>query len=195
MSYLQRLNATVRSVYQRSLRHNGGESTESHASTLRAAAVFGDLRPAALFDLAEAIHVREYRRDEVIYYESDPGLGFYVVERGRVRLLTEDESGLTHELRQVDEHQMFGELTLFGADVQRFETAQAITDARCLGFFRPDLQRLIKRKPRSAAHILMALAGHFARRQARLVPLLQREENKVDAMRMLDGSGLQPAKE
>ena len=138
---------------------------------------------------------RRIRRDEVIYYESDPGIGLYILQRGRVRLLTEDEAGLTHELRQVDESEMFGELTLFGTEVRRLETAQALTDVTLLGFFRPDLLRLVKRKPRSAAHILMALSTHFARRQAGLVPLLQKQENKVDAMRILDGSGLRMADE
>ena len=195
MSFFQRLLATLRGFYRRSMKRVGTSPVDAQAKTLRTVNVFQHLRSGALQDLASAVHVRSYRRDEVIYYENDPGLGFYVIQRGRVRLLTEDETGLTHELRQVDEYQMFGELSLFGTEVRRLETAQALTDVTVLGFFRPDLLRLVKRKPRSAAHILMALSSHFARRQSSLVPLLQKEENKVDAMRILDGSGLRRTEE
>lgn len=174
-----------RRMYRRAFNHNQSARVSDAMVTLQNVRTFQNLPNRALSTLAEAMHRRKYRRDEFIYYERDPGLGLYIVQRGRVRLLTEDEEGTAHELRMVNEQETFGALSLFG-DFRRMETAQAVTETQLLGFFRPDLRTMVKRNPRSGAAVLMALSRYLAGRQAELLQVIVEKESKVAAMRTLD---------
>jgi CRP/FNR family cyclic AMP-dependent transcriptional regulator len=133
------------------------------------------------------LHRRDYKRDEFLYYEHDPGLGLYIVQRGCVRLLTEDEKGKEHDLRQAAEHEFFGALSLLG-EYRRMETAQALTETRVLGFFSPDLKTMLKRNPLVGAAVVAALARHVAARQVALIQRMAHDQGKVAALRLLDGA-------
>ena len=155
--------------------------------TLRQVPMLHGMSRSVLRDIAEAVHRRDYKRDEFLYYEHDPGLGMYVVQRGRVRLLVEEKTGAVHELRQVGENEVFGKLSLLG-DFRRVETAQALTDTRVLGFFRPDLKTVLKRHPASGAAFLEAIARNLAAMETELVRVLVEKDGKVEAMRLVDNA-------
>lgn len=185
MPVLRNLFHAGRRLYRNVFEKQERADVSAVAEALYHTHLFQNLRRRSRSRLSNAVHRRRYERDEFIYYERDPGLGLYVVQRGRVRLLTEDETGTAHELRTVNEHEVFGVISLFG-DYRRMETAQAVTETRLLGFFRPDLRTMIKRTPRTGAEVLMALARHVSTRQAKLLEVLVEEEDKVAAMRALD---------
>ena len=106
-----------------------------------------------------------------------------------MRLFTEDEAGLVHDLRQVSEHELFGELSLFGSgDLRRTETAQALTETRVIGFFSPDLKTMLRRTPKTAAAVTIVLARYLALRQMEMVRLLSERKDKAAAMRLLNGA-------
>lgn len=155
--------------------------------TLEHVALFRNLPKGALRDLADAVHRRDYKRDEFLYYEHDPGLGMYIVQRGRIRLMVENETGSVHELRQIGEHEFFGKLSLLG-DFRRLESAQAITETRVLGFFRPDLKTIIKRHPGSGAAIIEAVARNLAAMETELTRVLIEKDGKLEALRMVDNA-------
>jgi CRP/FNR family cyclic AMP-dependent transcriptional regulator len=173
-------------LFRHLFRREEDARTRAIVATLREVGLFRNFSRSALRDLAEAVHQRDYRRDEFMYYERDPGLGLYVVQRGRVRLLVEDEAGAVHELRQVSEHDVFGKLSLLG-DFRRMETAQAVTDTRLLGLFRPDLRTIIKRHPATGAAFVEAMARNLAASQIELLHLVAGKEGKVGARRLLEG--------
>ena len=178
-----RLTRPIRRLFNRGV----DQKTREVIETLRQVSIFRNLPSSALQDLAEAVHVRDYKRDEFLYYERDPGLGMYVVQRGRVRLLVEDESGAVHELRQVGDHEFFGKLSLLG-DHRRSETAQAITETRVLGFFRPDLKTILKRFPSSGAAIIETIARNLAALETEIIRVLVEKDGKIDALRMVDNA-------
>ena len=183
MSLAQRMINAVRSGYRRAFRRQESDRTREAVEALRQVSLFRDFSRSALVDLAEVMHRRRYRRDEFIYYENDPGLGLYIIRRGRVRLLAEDDNGTVHELRQVEDHTFFGEISLLG-DFRRMETAQALVDTDVLGFFSPDLQTLLKRNPTVGAEVVMALARHLVSQQHALMERLTQSEGKVAALRL-----------
>lgn len=178
-----RVTGPIRRLFNRGV----DQKTSDVIDTLRQVSIFKNLPSGALQDLGEAVHVRDYKRDEFLYYERDPGLGMYVVQRGRIRLLIEDEDGAVHELRQVGDHEFFGKLSLLG-DHRRSETAQAITETRVLGFFRPDLKNIIKRFPSSGAAIIEAIARNLAALETEIIRVLVEKDGKMDAMRMVDNA-------
>ena len=155
--------------------------------TLKQVPMLHGMSRSVLRDLAAAVHRRDYKRDEFLYYEHDPGLGMYVVQRGRIRLLVEEKAGAVHELRQIGENEVFGKLSLLG-DFRRVETAQAMTDSRVIGFFRPDLKTILKRHPASGAALLEAIARNLAAMETELVRVLVEKDGKVEAMRLVDSA-------
>ena len=170
-------------LYRRAFRPQLDMRTQEIAQTLRSVPLFTEFNRGAIRSLAESMHVRDYKRDEYIYRERDPGLGMYVVQTGRIRLLTEDEEGNLHESHQIGDFEIFGHLGLLG-DFRRFETAQAVTETSVFGFFRPELKSMIKRDPRTAAALLWALAGHAAEQHVSLYNVLVEKEGKMVASRM-----------
>lgn len=180
---VRRLVERLRRMFQRDV----DPRTREVIDALRQVSLFRGLPNGALRDLAETVHIRDYKRDEFLYYERDPGLGMYVVERGRIRLLVEDEAGTVHELRQVGHYEFFGKLSLLG-DHRRAETAQAITETRVLGLFRPDLKNILKRYPGSGAAIIEAIARNLAAMETELVRVLVEKDGKIEAMRMVDNA-------
>jgi CRP-like cAMP-binding protein len=126
--------------------------------------------------MASVTHRRTYRRGESLYYEGDPGLGLYIVESGRIRLVTDREPDRSHELRVLEANDMIGGLSLLG-DFRRLETAETVTEAQVLGFFRPDLKNVQRRNPKDGTEIIMALARQMA---AQHVELIRRYKDQTD---------------
>lgn len=180
---LQRLAASVKRIFTA----REDPETRQVIESLRHATVLRGLPVRVLRDVAGIVHRRDYKRDEFLYYEQDPGLGLYLVQSGRVRLLAEDEEGAVHELRQVGEGELFGKLSLLG-DFRRTETAQALTDASVLGLFRPDLKTIIKRHPSSGAAVVEALARNLAAMEMELIRVLIEKDGKVEALRLIDSA-------
>lgn len=180
MSALRTLYRRSHRLYQRVFEREEDARTQAIANVLEQTDVFQELSRSALAELADCIHHREYRRDEYLYYENDPGMGAYIIQQGSVRLLAEDEDGAVHELHRVGEGEVIGLLSLVN-NLPRMETAQAVIDTRVLGFFRPDLNGLLKRHPRVGAQVMMVLARELARREAELIRRLSRDQGAITA--------------
>lgn len=161
MSTLRALLRAMGRLYHRLLRRRLDPQTREIAEVLQAVPAFRSLSSTALYAMAAATHRRTYRRGESLYYEGDPGLGLYVVESGRVRLFSDADPGHQRDLCEVEAHDMFGVVSLLG-DFRRLETAETITEARVLGFFRPDLKNVMRRSPKAGGEIVMALARRVA---------------------------------
>ena len=187
MSLTRRFIHTLRDTYRRMFRRQEDARTNEVVEVLKQVSLFKGFSRSALRELAEILHRRDYKRDEFIYYEHDPGLGLYIVQRGKVRLVAEDEKGKTHELRQVTENEFFGTLSLVG-EFRRMETAQAVSETRVLGFFSPDLKTMLKRNPPVGAAIVASLARHLAAQQVALMRRMADDQGKVPALRLLDGA-------
>ena len=153
------------------------------ADTLGASALFGDLPKSVLSDVAEIVHRRTYKQDEVLYYEGDPGFGLYVIQRGSVSLFTEDE-GTTHALRRVGRGEVLGTLSLLG-EFQRTESARALVETDVLGLFRSDLQTLSKRHPDSGVLLLGVLARDVVALQSEVMQVLIERDGRVGALHVM----------
>ncbi|MFQ5569004.1 MAG: Crp/Fnr family transcriptional regulator [Rhodothermales bacterium] len=186
MSIPRRIIDTLRYTYQRMFQRQEDNRAHEVVEVLKQVTLFQGFSQNALRELAEVMHRRSYRRDEFLYYENDPGLGLYIVQRGCVRLLVEDENGGVHERYQAVENEFFGEISILG-DYRRMETAQAATETKVLGFFSPDLKTILKRNPSLGASMVMALARHLATQQVSMTQRVIEERGKVPALRLLAG--------
>jgi CRP-like cAMP-binding protein len=181
MAILRRVLRAAGRLYRRLVRRRLDPHTREIADVLRTVPAFERLSSGALFAMASATHRRTYRRGESLYYEGDPGLGLYVVESGRVRLISDAGPDRSRELRELEASKMFGELSILG-DFRRLETAETVTEARVLGFFRPDLKNVMRRNPKAGTEIVMALARRVAAQQVETVRLLEEHTGREAAL-------------
>ncbi len=187
MSIIRRISHTLRDAYRRMFKRQEDARTREIVDVLKQVSFFKGFSRSGLRELAEIMHQRDYRRDEYIYYEHDPGLGLYIVQRGRVRLVMEDQEGELQVLREAVENEFFGTLSLLG-ESRRMESAQAVTEAKVLGFFSPDLKTLLKRNPSLGATIVAALARNLAAQQVALIEQMAKDQGRVAARRLLNGA-------
>lgn len=198
MSTLRALLRAMGRLYHRLLRRRLDPQTREIAEVLQAVPAFRSLSSTALYAMAAATHRRTYRRGESLYYEGDPGLGLYVVESGRVRLFSDADPGHQRDLCEVEAHDMFGVVSLLG-DFRRLETAETITEARVLGFFRPDLKNVMRRSPKAGSEIVMALARRVASQHVELFRRIEEQDGRDVALdtyaQVVAGKALEPVSE
>jgi CRP/FNR family transcriptional regulator, cyclic AMP receptor protein len=181
MSMFQNVVRATGRLFRRVFRRRIDARTQEIVDLVQDVPAFEHCSTAALYALAEAMHRRSYRRGEVLYYEGDPGLGLYVIEQGRIQLRSESEPGMTQALRDLRPGEAFGVLSVLG-DFTRLETAETLTEARVLGFFRPDLKNIIKRNPSAGAEIMLALSRWIGGQHVELVHVMMEQSGREVAL-------------
>jgi CRP-like cAMP-binding protein len=150
--------------------------------TLKRVTLFQDFSRGSLKDLSEFMHYRDYKADEYVYHQDDPGLGLYIVQRGHIQLIVGEDSGEPVTVAEVSANGFFGERSLV-LETARAESARVVTDARLLGFFKPDLKTLYKRHPQVGMIVTMTVARFLAMRQDGIIDQLSKQTNPGDAAR------------
>ncbi len=104
-------------------------------------------------------HRRQYKENEHIYYQGDPGTGMYFVEKGKVELIVEPEPGSESDTQSymIEAPESFGALSI-GYELRRISSAKCMTDCTLMGFFKPDFETLKKRHPTIAVKFMETLA-------------------------------------
>lgn len=177
MSTLRSLFRATGRLYRRLFRRRIDERTQHIMDVLGTLPALHHVSTGSLHTMAEAVHQRTYRRGEAMYYEGDPGLGLYVLAEGTVRLSMETEPGRPCDLCQVSAPNLFGTLSILG-DFPRLETATPLTEARVLGFFRPDLKNIVKRHPKAGAELTAAFARDVAAHHVELIHLMAEQHGR-----------------
>ncbi len=181
---LDRFVDSVRRVLRRFFRRKEDERIMSRVQALRSTSVFGELPTRYLIAMAEVMHERRYRRDEYVYFEGDPGLGMYLIARGRVRLTRRDDQDQDSDIGELAEKDVFGVLSVF-EDLRRDETVQSLADTVILGLFRPDLNVVSHRNPAAGVGIYRALARYISVRYASLLQRVEERNGRSAMMSLL----------
>lgn len=118
-----------------------------------------NLSPLERYEFLQLCHRRNYKENEFIFYQGDPGTGMYFIESGKVQLIAEPESdsqGDSHTYT-LEAPESFGALSI-GYELQRISSAKCLTDCILLGFFKPDFETLKKRHPKIALKFMETLS-------------------------------------
>ena len=59
---------------------------------------FSELKTRELKRLEDVVHVRNYRAGEIIFEQSDPGSGMYMIRSGAVKIFSRKDNGSEDEL-------------------------------------------------------------------------------------------------
>ncbi|HMK11792.1 MAG TPA: cyclic nucleotide-binding and patatin-like phospholipase domain-containing protein, partial [Acidimicrobiales bacterium] len=97
---------------------------------------------------------------EALFYEGDVSDSFYVLVRGRVRVLMKDDSGETVIIRELARGDAIGELGLL-TSAPRSATVVAVRDTELARFSKSAFERAVERTPRIALPIARVIAARM----------------------------------
>jgi CRP/FNR family transcriptional regulator, cyclic AMP receptor protein len=136
------------------------DSQDTIPSVLKRIPVFDGLDVRDLLQIEKILHERDYRPEERIFLQGDPGLGMYIIIEGDVEIVSEPGH---HLLTVLHEGEFFGELALLD-ESPRTATAIAQASCRLLCLVQSDLYDLMDRNPKLGIKILVQLARTIGER-------------------------------
>lgn len=134
----------------------------SISQTIGRAAFFSGLAPELIEQLASIAVFKRYEAGETIFEEGDPGLGFHLVDKGRVKIFKSSPDGREQLLHLFGPGEPFGEVAIFlgrGYPAQ----AQAMIESQTVFFPREALRSLIAKNPDLAFGLMAVLSQRLVR--------------------------------
>ncbi len=124
--------------------------------------LFSGLSEAQLAELAGITNKRRCRKGEIIFREADPGIGFYIIAAGRVKVFKSSPEGKEQILHIFGQGEPIGEVPVFHG-LPYPATAEALSDAELYFFPRPQFVALIEKNSSLALNMLAVLAQRLRR--------------------------------
>jgi CRP/FNR family transcriptional regulator len=122
--------------------------------------LFGGLSVEQLSQINGISQDKSYKRGEAIFWEGDPGIGFYVVVGGKVKVYKTSSEGKEQILHIYGPGHPIGEVPVFSGS--RFPAnAMAIENSRLLFFPRKDFVDLISNQPSLALNMLAIFSARL----------------------------------
>lgn len=134
--------------------------TAALINTLRSCQLFTGLPLADLEQIAAVTVLKSLEKDEYLFHEGDPAVGFYVVQRGAVNVHRVNAAGkeqIIHVFRTGDS---FAEVALasatgYPADARVLESSQVLLVQK------EGILALLKRQPELALRMLGSMSSHL----------------------------------
>ena len=111
--------------------------------------------------ILKTAHIRDYSAEERIFSESTLGLCFYMIARGSVDIISENPEGKPRVLRKYDEGAYFSEVHLF-TETNHSVSCVAREVTKLIIFSKPDIEDLVKVKPKVGNKLLMSFLGYLS---------------------------------
>ena len=129
-------------------------------NTLRSCQLFTGLPPADLEQIAAVTVLKSLEKDEYLFHEGDPAIGFYIVQRGAVNVHRVNAAGkeqIIHVFRVGDS---FAEVALASATGYPAD-ARALEPTQVLLVQKDGILALLKRQPELALRMLGSMSSHL----------------------------------
>ena len=124
--------------------------------------LFKDFSTLQVNKIVKFLHERDYKINEYVFREKQPGLGMYLILEGKIEISRTTKKGRII-LANLEKNDFFGELALFN-NLERSADAKVLENAKVFGFFQPDLLDIIKSYPDIGTKILFNLSKVLALR-------------------------------
>ncbi len=129
-------------------------------NTLRSCQLFAGLPPADLEQIAAVTVLKSLEKDEYLFHEGDPAIGFYIVQRGAVNVHRVNAAGkeqIIHVFRVGDS---FAEVALASATGYPAD-ARVLEPTQVLLVQKDGILALLKRQPELALRMLGSMSSHL----------------------------------
>jgi CRP-like cAMP-binding protein len=138
------------------------DSTFTAGQTLAKVPIFSGLTENELAFLAQRAVARHYSAGEVVFSESEPCSGMYVVESGHIRIFKSSSGGREHVLSVDGPGSSVAELPVFDGGTYP-ASASAIDDATLLFVSKQDFHGLCLAHPQVALKVLRVVGTRLRR--------------------------------
>lgn len=125
--------------------------------------LFDSFSSKNLNSIMKLLHNRVYSPNEYIFFQSDPGIGLYIILDGSVKIEQSCEDGSKIELAVLEKGDFFGELALLDKST-RSASAISLSNSTLAVIFKPDLDEFIDKHPKSGIQILRGFSRIIATR-------------------------------
>jgi CRP-like cAMP-binding protein len=134
---------------------------------LRGNEYFDDLPETMLKDIAEHMHLREYQRGDVLFWEGDPCDGLFIVDQGSAKIFRLSPQGRQYIVRILQEGDTFAEVPAFDEGTNPVNV-EALETSRFWVINSQKLHELVMAHPTFAQKVLVNF-GRMLRGMVRMV--------------------------
>lgn len=129
------------------------------AARMKACPLFSSLTSGEIKYLLSTAHLRDYADGEKVFDEGTIGLCFYLIIKGCVRIVAEDD-GKQHSIREFKDGEFFSEIHLFS---ESYHSVSCISGevTKLVVFTKPDFEELVKIKSQMGNKILLKFLEFF----------------------------------
>jgi CRP/FNR family transcriptional regulator len=167
-------------------------SDEDKSPVLRQSPIFSGLNKDELAQLAGLAAERRFEPGEFIFWEGDHPKWFYLVAKGRVKILKHSSLGKEFVIAYFGPGEMFGEVAVFERKSYP-GSAQAVAQTWVLAIQGDDFRSFLASRPELALRIIHILAGRLRDAQGRLRDLAgERVEQRLARVLLMLHSKLGP---
>jgi len=124
--------------------------------------LFGGLPPEHLDEIEKIAISKEFKRGESIFFEGDPGNGFYMVATGKVKIFKMSPTGKEQILHIFGAGEPFGEVPVFH-DQPFPANATALEKTSLIFFPREDFVEIVHTMPSLVMNMLAVLSMRLRR--------------------------------
>lgn len=128
---------------------------------------FDDLTEIILKEVADRMHLREYQRGDVLFWEGDPCDGLYIVEQGSAKIFRLSPQGRQYIVRVLQEGDTFAEVPAFDEGTNPVNV-EALETCRVWVINSQKLHELVMAYPAFAQKVLVNF-GRMLRGMVRMV--------------------------
>ncbi|MCI0448188.1 MAG: cyclic nucleotide-binding domain-containing protein [Chlorobi bacterium] len=151
--------------------------TDILVSTIKNCELFSGLSVSEIKSLISVSHIRDYSEGEKIFFNGTIGLCMYLIVKGSVQIFTED-GGKVSVLKEFTEGAFFSEVHLF-SQTDHSVSCMAKEVTRLLAFAKPDIDDLVKIKPRLGNKVLLRFLDFFGKKLDELYKENSELKNKL----------------
>ena len=126
------------------------------ADALRRVPIFTSLGAGQILEISRVARRQRYDRDDVVFYQGDPGDTFYVILQGQVKVSVSSSEGQEAILVMLDAGDSFGEFALLD-EQPRSATIQATRPTEVIAIRKEEFHRIIRQSPEIALGLLRVM--------------------------------------
>jgi CRP/FNR family transcriptional regulator, cyclic AMP receptor protein len=139
---------------------NQNKSSNTLIATLSKQPIFEKLTQKELRFIEKMMHIRQYKKEELIFKQGEPGAALYIIQKGEIKIYLEEND--TH-LATILEGHFFGEIALLD-NSPRTASASAQKETTLLVISNVDLDVISERNPKLGLKIVRSIGKLLAQR-------------------------------
>lgn len=162
------------------------------AQIIKNSAIFSSLNDDELTELAGLAVDSSLTSGEFVFWDGDAPEWFYIVAKGKVKVLKHSSSGKEFIIAFFGPGEIFGEVAVF-ENKPYPASAQAVTEANIVGIKKEDFLSFLVNHPQVALRIISVLGGRLRDAQSRLRDLAgEKVEQRLASVLLMLSAKLGP---